>query len=114
LKVGKNANAPLAGAAGPAVKALDDGKFEVTFRLKAPAGTKAVELRGTFNKWAAKANPMNGPDKEGAFTAKLTLPSGMHEYKFYIVDTDLWLADPANEQTVGPLGNSVLKFGKNP
>jgi Peptidase family M28/PDZ domain/Glycogen recognition site of AMP-activated protein kinase len=95
---------------GPAIKALDNDKFEVEFRFKAPAGTKSVTLRGSFNKWDAKANPMDGPDKDGVFSAKLTLPKGVHEYKFFIVDTEIWLADPSNLDSSGQNGNSVLTF----
>jgi hypothetical protein len=53
---------------------------------------------------------MEGPDKEGFFTAKQKLTGGSYEYKFVVNGKD-WLADPLNLRTVGNYGNSSLTIG---
>src|SRR5262249_22792527 len=40
---------------GPKSKQLENGKYDVEFRFKAPASVKAVYLAGEFNDWKATA-----------------------------------------------------------
>jgi 1,4-alpha-glucan branching enzyme len=84
----------------------------VTFRYRAPAGTKAVYLAGTFNDWKPTALKMDGPDASGHYQAKLVLKPGTHEYK-YVLDGTRWRQDPSNlSQGGGYYHNSVLEVGK--
>ena len=50
---------------GPTSRKLDDGRFEVTFRYKPPAGTKAVYLAGEFNGWKPDDLKMDRPGRRG-------------------------------------------------
>ena len=50
---------------GPASRKLDDGRYEVTFRYKPPAGTKEVYLAGEFNGWKPADLKMDGPGCNG-------------------------------------------------
>lgn len=56
------------------------------FRHQAPAAAH-VALVGDFNRWAADATPLAGPDPEGWWTVTLPLTAGRHGYMF-VVDTD--------------------------
>ncbi len=98
------------GLGGPATRKLSDGRYEVTFRYKAPKDTKAVYLAGEFNDWKPGDLKMNGPDESGAFELKQTLPAGKHEYKFVLEGTK-WRHDPGNRRQVGGYHNSGLKLG---
>lgn len=97
----------------PSVEKLAEGRYEVTFRYRAPAGTKAVFLAGTFNEWNTSKQPMTGPDDEGRFTTKLVLDGGHHEYKF-VLEGKTWRHDPSNPRQAGIYNNSVLEVGKAP
>jgi peroxiredoxin/mono/diheme cytochrome c family protein len=96
---------------GPTVRQREDGRHEVTFRYRPPAGTKAVYLAGTFNDWKPSALKMDGPDPDGQYQAKLTLAPGTHEYKF-VLDGTRWRQDPGNARQVGDYHNSVVVVGK--
>jgi hypothetical protein len=118
LRDGKAAEATVpaevfASLAGPALKPLGDGRFEATFRFKAPAGTKAVYLAGTFNGWKPNELKMDGPDKAGAFTRRLELKPGLYEYKF-VVEGRTWTPDPDNMHQLGPDRNSAVWVGIKP
>jgi hypothetical protein len=95
----------------PTIRKRDDGRHEVTFRYRPPAGTKAVYLAGTFNDWKPTALKMDGPDDSGRFQTKLVLNSGIYEYK-YVLDGTRWRHDPANRRQAGDYHNSVLAVGK--
>jgi peroxiredoxin/mono/diheme cytochrome c family protein len=97
---------------GPSTRKLDDGRYEVTFQYRAPAGTKMVYLAGTFNDWKPTAHKMNGPDDSGRFQSKLVLDQGAHEYKFVLEGTR-WRQDPGNRLQVGFYHNSVVPLGRN-
>ncbi len=99
------------GLGGPASKKLDDGRYEVTFRYKAPKDTKAVYLAGEFNDWKPADLKMEGPDAAGTFELKQTLSAGSHEYKFVIEGTK-WRHDPSNRRQVGGYHNSGLELGE--
>jgi len=95
----------------PVTRKLDDGRFEVTFRYRPPAGAKAVYLAGTFNDWKPAQLEMEGPDDSGRFQKKLVLDAGNHEYKF-VLDGTRWRQDPGNRRQTGAYNNSVIELGK--
>ena len=97
---------------GPTVRKLEDGRHEVTFRYRPPAGTQAVYLAGTFNDWKPNALKMDGPDDSGRYQTKLVLDPGTHEYKF-VLDGTRWRQDPGNGRQVGDYHNSVVEVAKN-
>lgn len=79
---------------------------EHEFRYKAP-DAKTVDLMCEFNGW--KAIPMT-KGNDGTWTAKVTLPSGKHAYKFLINGTD-WVTDPnaSDKKTVDGVENSAVE-----
>ena len=79
----------------------------VLFRYKPSSKVKSVALAGTFNDWNIKAQTLEGPDKDGAFSTRLVLKPGTYEYKF-VTDGKDWVADPTNLRRTGSNGNSVL------
>ena len=79
---------------------------EQEFRFK-KRDAQSVVLMGEFNGW--KGQPMSkGPD--GTWTAKVTLPTGSHGYKFLVNGTD-WILDPDNQtrKTVNGVENSAME-----
>jgi glycosidase len=105
-----------AGLLPPSVQAqpVSAGRWRCTFRFKPDAPVKAVTLAGTFNGWNATAMPLGGPDADGARSATVELPAGVHQYKF-VVDGDRWCSDPQNPDGVpdGHNGqNSLLRLGR--
>ena len=100
------------GLGGPTTRKLDDGKYEVTFRYKAPAGTKVVYLAGEFNDWKPDDLKMDGPDASGTFERKQTLAAGSHEYK-YVLEGKKWRHDPGNRRQLGGYHNSGLELPKD-
>jgi peroxiredoxin len=101
------------GLGEPSTRKRDDGRHQVTFRYRPPAGTKAVYLAGTFNDWKPTALKMDGPDDSGRFQTKLTLDAGTYEYK-YVLDGTRWRHDPGNRRQAGFYHNSVVEVGKAP
>ena len=101
----------LAALAAPAAAA------KVTFRYQPViGGVDKVAVAGTFNNWAADANPMTDADKDGVWEAVLELPPGKVEYKF-VVNGDQWFTDDnAADFVADPYGgkNSVLVVGAQP
>jgi peroxiredoxin len=95
----------------PEARRRDDGRYDVTFRYRPPAGTASVYLAGTFNDWKPTGLKMDGPDASGRFEAKLTLDAGKHEYK-YVLDGTKWRHDPGNRRQAGFYHNSELVLGK--
>jgi peroxiredoxin len=93
----------------PKSRKLEDGRYEVTFRYRPPAGTKAVYLAGEFNEWKPAELKMDGPDSSGQFELKQTLPAGRHEYK-YVLEGKTWRHDPGNRLQAGMYHNSVLEL----
>ncbi|HEY4285418.1 MAG TPA: glycogen-binding domain-containing protein [Chthoniobacterales bacterium] len=80
---------------------------EHEFRYKAP-DAKSVELMGEWNGW--KAIQMTKGD-DGVWTAKVTLSSGTHAYKFLVNGSD-WMFDPdnSNKKTVDGVENSAIEI----
>jgi hypothetical protein len=91
----------------PQVKALGGKRYEVLFHYRPPVGTKAVYLAGDFNGWKPTGHKMDGPDRDGRFTARLELKPGRYEYKF-VLEGKTWRHDPGNPQQTGYFHNSVL------
>jgi peroxiredoxin len=98
---------------GPEVHTLADGRREVIFRYKPPAGTKSVYLAGTFNDWKPDVLEMEGPDASGRFEKKMVLNAGDYEYKF-VIEGKRWRHDPGNRRQTGDYHNSVLRVAKAP
>jgi peroxiredoxin len=94
----------------PKVKSAEGDEYEVEFTYRPPARAEAVHLAGTFNEWKPDSLKMQGPDKTGAYTTKLKLKAGVHEYKF-VIDGKTWRADPGNPDVAGDYANSVLRIG---
>ena len=63
----------------------------VEFAFAPGKAAASVSLAGTFNNWAAGANPMTDPDGDGTYTTTMLLPEGECRYK-YVVD-GAWIAD---------------------
>ncbi len=92
----------------------ETGGWECEFVYKPADGAKSVHLAGSFNGWNPSATAMTGPDANGVWRARLTLPGGQHEYKF-VLDGDQWLHDPQNPDRApdGYTGyNSILRLGR--
>ncbi len=96
---------------GPEVKPLPNGEYEVTFKYRPKQPANAVYLAGQFNEWKPDGHKMDGPDESGAYTTRLTLKKGSHEYKF-VIDGKVWKHDPANRWQAGYFNNSVVVMGK--
>lgn len=65
---------------------------KVTFSLPKDVQAEAVYLVGDFNDWDEKATAMKG-DKEGGFSATVSLEKG-REYQFrYLVNGNEWHND---------------------
>jgi peroxiredoxin len=95
----------------PTARPLEDGKFEVTFRYRPEAPVKKVELACKFLGWEKNLRSMSGPDLEGRYSVKVTLPAGSHEYKF-VLDGSRYIHDPGNPEQVGFFHDSLLKLAR--
>ena len=71
----------------PDVHKRDDGRYDVTFAYRPPAGVKTVYLAGEFNDWKPTGHKMDGPDQAGLYRTKIVLEKGNHEYKFVLDGT---------------------------
>ncbi len=95
----------------PTARPLEDGKFEVTFRYRPEAPIKKVELACKQLGWEKGLQAMTGPDAEGRYAVKVTLPAGTHEYKF-VLDGQKYIHDPGNPEQVGFFHDSVIKLAR--
>ncbi|HEY1687121.1 MAG TPA: alpha amylase N-terminal ig-like domain-containing protein [Tepidisphaeraceae bacterium] len=57
---------------------------------------RSVDIAGTFNNWSDTANPMS-PRADGSFTATLSLPDGIYQYKL-VINHDRWIGDPNSDK----------------
>jgi 1,4-alpha-glucan branching enzyme len=95
-------------ANGDAEKSTAKKTVEVEFKFDAPRA-QSVVVAGSFNGWDAKQTLL--VRSNGAWTARLKLPQGRHEYRF-IVDGE-WVSDPAAKESIAnPFGgtNSVVSI----
>lgn len=71
----------------------------------------SVHVAGSFNNWpqtvAGGGWAMQKHPSQNRWATKRSLQAGTYEYKFVLNDSE-WIADPANPQTSGQYGNSVL------
>jgi len=70
---------------------------------------REVYVAGDFNSWDTQSLPMK-KTKEGVWKAKLKLPSGRYEYKFFANGS--WVEDiPNTERVSNPFGtqNCVIR-----
>lgn len=90
---------------------VDGGPCATTFRWTPAPGRSvgSVSLSGEWNGFAKPGVPMQGPDAQGAYTAKVELPPGFVGYKV-IVD-DAWELDPGARwrKYVGGVENSGVR-----
>jgi 1,4-alpha-glucan branching enzyme len=72
---------------------------KVTFSLTAEEAGNAqtVALVGDFNSWDPVADPMK-KQKNGGFTASLTLPLGFSSKFRYLLNGERWINDPAADR----------------
>jgi peroxiredoxin len=93
----------------PTARPLGDGKYEVTFRYRPEGSIQKVDLACKFLGWEKNLQAMTGPDAEGRYSVKVTLPAGTHEYKF-VLDGQKYVHDPSNPEQVGFFHDSVIKL----
>jgi hypothetical protein len=98
---------------GSVGKPLGDDQFEVAFSYRPDKKVQSVYLAGSFNNWKPMAHKMDGPDKDGRFTTLLKLKQGTYEYKF-VLDGQIWEADPDNTWRTSWYQNSLLYVGNPP
>ena len=76
------------------LKSKPECKVKFTLNAEETAGCETLALVGDFNSWDPAATPMK-KQKNGSFSATLTLPAGV-SYKFrYLADGNRWFNDPA-------------------
>ncbi len=88
----------------------------VRFEFTVPSHARRVALVGDFNGWDERATPMVQRGDDGAWSARVPLPPGRHQYAF-VVDGTRWLVDPLAPQVpdggYGPT-NAVIVEGEAP
>ena len=88
---------------------LDDGRYQVTFRYRPPAGTKAVYLAGTFNDWKPTALAMEGPDASGVLKPSWSV---QRRPRVQVCTRGTrWRHDAGNRRQAGYYHNSVIDLG---
>lgn len=65
-----------------------------SFKYKASAGDKQINLFGQFNSWNRQNLPMTDIDGDGTYEIEIPLDPGRYEYKFYVDGKEL--IDPEN------------------
>ena len=90
------ANVDAAVAFDPTTRTLRvaDGAW-VLFRYKPDSPARRVAVAGTFNGWSKDATPMQAVG-DGVWRALVTMPAGVHHYKF-VIDGERWVTDPNAE-----------------
>lgn len=107
------AEAPVKCASKKATaKSSETPRKRVVLTVKAEPGS-TVYLAGSFNDWNPTEKKLVDKNGDGIFSATITLPVGIYEYKFVI--NGIWTLDPDPERdwTQNGLGtlNSVLRVG---
>jgi len=89
--------------------------WRVTFRYRPEREVESVCLAGSFNSWNPASKPLEDQDRDGTWTAAITLGAGEYQYKFVLDGGRAWVHDPLNPQRA-PDGhggsNSVLYLGR--
>ncbi len=89
------------------------GTYEIRFSFTPPVPATKVALSGDFWKWLPDAVPME-KQGDGSYAVTVSLPEGIHLYKFVIDGGKQWFDDPKNPNSV-PDGfggrNSVIAVG---
>lgn len=72
-------------------------------------GARTVTVAGSFNRWDPGSHPLDGPDRDGRFSAFLRLPPGRYEYLF-VINGATWVPDPEAPSVDNGLGgrNSIV------
>ncbi len=102
------------GGGGGASACGGESQCAATFTFTPPAGATNVRVAGEWHGFdLATATALTGPDAAGAYTAAVTLPPGLHAYKF-VYDQNggtSWVLDPeqGRRKYVGGTENSAIK-----
>ena len=106
----KSAAKPAARRTRKAPAAKKTTARRVTFTIAAAPGLP-VFVAGTFNNWDPEGIPM--VEKDGTYTAVVSLEPGEYEYKFIVNGFWTMDPDPSREWRANGLGtlNSVVKVG---
>ena len=93
-----------------AKKTETPAKKRIVITFKAEPGSD-VCIAGSFNDWAPDEKKLKDEFGDGVYSATLTLPPGIYEYKFVV--NGIWTLDPDPDRdwTQNGLGtlNSVLR-----
>ena len=76
------------------LKTKPECKVKFTLSAEEACNADAVALAGDFNSWDPAATPMK-KQKDGGFTATITLPTGITSKFRYLLDGDRWINDSA-------------------
>ncbi|HLK15401.1 MAG TPA: alpha amylase N-terminal ig-like domain-containing protein [Fimbriimonadaceae bacterium] len=76
-----------------------------TFGYTAPAGTKSVNIAGTFNGWNKDATPLRAGGDGRTWSVTLELEPGRIQYKF-VLDGGTWVTDPSTKSESDGNGNT--------
>lgn len=74
------------------LKSKPECKIKFTLTAEESGNAAAVSLVGDFNSWDPAATPMK-KQKNGDFTATLTLPTGFTSKFRYLADNERWIND---------------------
>ena len=86
-------------------KSKGKGEKTVEFTFRAPEA-REVFLAGEFNNWDTQSLPMK-KEKDGVWKAKIKLPPGRYEYKFFA--DNAWVENlPDTELSSNPFGTQNL------
>ena len=94
-KFNKAAAAVLAFCAASYCSAWARADYAQTFTLDASQWNdkpKSVSVAGTFNSWNKEANQLQ-PVGNNVWSGQITLPEGLHHYKF-VIDNERYIEDP--------------------
>lgn len=64
----------------------------ISFEFHAP-DARSVSLAGSFNGWTPGEIKLTGPDRTGLWHTEISLPEGVHEYGFFVNESE-WVSDP--------------------
>ena len=76
------------------LKTKPECKVKFTLSAAEADNAETAALLGDFNSWDPAATPMK-KQKDGGFSATLTLPTGFSSKFRYLLNGDRWVNDPA-------------------